>query len=76
MPVEQFTDEELKNRLPEILETWPLYRILAYDGADSVVVVPEEISLFCSSCKRDTSWQTYVLGQTHQAGVHFENIQM
>ncbi|MGB0002456.1 MAG: hypothetical protein WBQ04_20225 [Candidatus Acidiferrales bacterium] len=67
MPVEQFTVEQLKVRMAEILETWPLYRSFVYDGADGVVVVPE-ISLFCSSCKRDTFWQTNVHGQNFKQG--------
>jgi hypothetical protein len=58
MPTEQLTDEELKIKLGEILESWPLYRQLVYTGSDEVVTVPKEISLFCSSCKRETFWAT------------------
>jgi hypothetical protein len=60
MAVEKFMDEELKAKLAEVLEEWPLYRRLTYTGADKVVTVPKGISLFCNSCSRDSFWETQI----------------
>jgi hypothetical protein len=67
MTAEPLTDEQLKTKMAQILATWPLYRTFVYDGADAVVVV-EQISLFCSSCKRETFWRTYAHGQNFKQG--------
>lgn len=41
-----------------MLQTWPLYRTLHYDGAETVKLVPEHLSLFCENCKLETFWET------------------
>ncbi len=55
--VDKLTDAELKEKLRNILETWPLYRELTYTGADDVRSLPQLISLYCPSCKKTQWWQ-------------------
>jgi hypothetical protein len=56
--VEQFTSNEaLSGSLQVILQTWPLYRVFSYTGADAVGVVPKFLSLFCGNCDKDTFWE-------------------
>ena len=68
--IEQFTtDEELRNKLEVVLQTWPLYRVFRYTGADNVTIVPEHLSLFCENCKKDTFWETDLYrGENNRTG--------
>lgn len=54
---ETLTDDQLREKLREILEGWPLYRDFAYLGADDVVRLPTRISLHCPLCKREQWWE-------------------
>jgi len=59
VPIEHFvTDDVLRAKLQSVLQEWPLYRVLAYTGADLVTLVPTNLSLFCQACRRETFWQT------------------
>jgi hypothetical protein len=60
MPIEQLTATDLAKKLVVILQSWPLYRILEYTGADEVVAVPKFLSLYCEPCQKDTFWETQV----------------
>jgi hypothetical protein len=70
VPIEQFTrDEELLAKLQVVLQTWPLYRVFRYTGADNVTIVPKYLSLFCENCKKDTFWETDVYsGENNRGG--------
>jgi hypothetical protein len=57
---EQFTEKQLLEKLTEALQSWPLYRELEYTGADNVVAVPPYLKLFCTFCKLESFWQTYI----------------
>ncbi|HET8923618.1 MAG TPA: hypothetical protein VFN26_11560 [Candidatus Acidoferrum sp.] len=58
MPTEKFTDAQLTAKLQVVLQTWPLYRVLQYDGADNVTYVPKVLKLFCEDCKFESDWET------------------
>jgi hypothetical protein len=56
-----FTDDtQLQNCLEEVLESWPLYRDLKYNGAPKVCTVPPYLSLHCLFCENVTYWQTKI----------------
>jgi len=56
--IPQFTKEQLIAKMQLVLQTWPLYRVLTYAGADEVTLVPTFLSLFCDACKKETYWET------------------
>jgi hypothetical protein len=59
LAIEQFIkDDALLSKMQIILQTWPLYRVFQYTGADDVDTVPRHISLVCSNCKKETIWET------------------
>ena len=63
------TDEALTAKLAAVLETWPLYRALAYTGAVTVKVLPENLSLHCENCKKERYWETDVSSYSdHKVG--------
>jgi len=70
VPTEQFTtDEELQTKLEVVLQTWPLYRMFKYTGADRVITVPKYLSLFCENCNKDTFWETHLYnGENNRGG--------
>jgi hypothetical protein len=53
-----YSDEQLKGKLKEILQDWPLYREYQYLGSPSHYL-PEEISHFCDNpkCQKDQLWK-------------------
>lgn len=53
---EYLSDDQLKSKLRTILETWPLYRELAYEGAQAVQSLPQLISLYCTRCRKEQLW--------------------
>lgn len=48
---------ELTSKLQEILQGWPLYRIFRYMGSSAVSSLPQEISIFCGTCKKEQRWK-------------------
>jgi len=58
------TDSELKAKLREILEQWPLYREYVYTGS-SEMLLPGEISMFCDSpkCGKEQLWENNTAGR-------------
>jgi hypothetical protein len=58
MPIEQFTAKDLAKKLEVILQSWALYRVLEYTGANELYVVPKHLSLYCNTCQKDTFWET------------------
>lgn len=52
------SDAELRVKLREILESWPLYRQFQYAGS-AWTQLPKEIRLFCGSsvCGKEQQWQ-------------------
>lgn len=70
MAIEQIADDKtLFERLQVALQTWPLYRVFQYTGADSVTTVPRLLGLFCNNCKKDTFWETETYsGETNRSG--------
>lgn len=69
-PEEQFARDDLfVAKLSEALQAWPLYRRLEYSGADQVVAVPQQITLFCPQCGLDSFWETYSEGEYNRQGL-------
>jgi hypothetical protein len=63
------TDDALRAKMQIVLQTWPLYRVFHYTGADNVVVVPRNLSLFCENCHNDTFWETHLYsGESNKGG--------
>lgn len=63
------TNEELNTKLGNILQTWPLYRVFQYTGADQVKSIPMYLTLYCESCKKDTFWEAYFYdGENNKSG--------
>lgn len=58
MPIEPLTAGDLHSKLVVALQSWPLYRVLEYTGADERYVVPQYLSLYCTNCKKETFWET------------------
>jgi hypothetical protein len=54
--IEEFTGEELAEKLRTALESWPLYRTLHYLGAKDLTDLPANIWLFCAKCKNVQRW--------------------
>jgi hypothetical protein len=54
--IEKLDDQQLRAKLTEILESWPLYNELRYIGSNWPHL-PEEIKRFCPQCERETSWK-------------------
>jgi hypothetical protein len=61
--VERITDEQLSEKLKEILQEWPLYRELRYQGSLSQYL-PKEISYFCDDdqCQKVQLWAKVMSG--------------
>lgn len=60
MPIEVFaTTDTLEVKLQSVLQTWPLYRVFLYTGADGVIMVPQFLHLYCKSCLQSTFWETH-----------------
>jgi ribosomal protein S27E len=57
---EALTDEQLGEKLAEILQSWPLYRRLSYKGGLNRRAVPEFLTLDCPSCRKEQFWETHV----------------
>lgn len=62
----------LLNALPEVLKTWPLYRILEFSGdvtfdygGTPVFSVPGEITTMCSVCDHDQQWRLEDTDEVH-----------
>jgi hypothetical protein len=72
VPVEQLTDELLRVRLAIILQEWPLYRQLKYQGAALTQMVPGALYLHCESpdCRNNptTIWQARFYQGEHNKG--------
>jgi hypothetical protein len=70
--VEQFaSDDEFNVKFQVVLQTWPLYRVFAYTGADLVTVIPKFLSLFCDNCQKETFWETYTsVNASDRGGFH------
>ncbi len=68
MPVEQLTAKELTSKLKDILESWPLYRVFEYSGAEEMYRLPQYISLDCPSCLQTTYWETDFYGGENNIG--------
>jgi hypothetical protein len=68
--IEQFLDPKaLASKMRSILETWPLYRVFQYRGADQVLTLPVYIGLFCDTCRKETIWQRSSYdGENNRAG--------
>lgn len=68
--IEQFAaPDALLRRLQFILQTWPLYRVFQYTGADQMVVLPKHISLHCDNCNKETVWETgHYGGEDNRSG--------
>lgn len=54
---ESLNSEQLKERLRQFLESWPLYRTLEYSGATDIYLFPDEITLDCPKCNLGTFWR-------------------
>lgn len=54
--IEEFTGEQLAEKLKAALETWPLYRALHYRGAQDYTDLPQNIWLYCEKCKNVQRW--------------------
>ena len=52
----ELSEEEVKQRIAEIFQSWPLYRTLKYKG-EFEGNFPKTIKLFCKSCKQETFWE-------------------
>jgi hypothetical protein len=55
-PIEKLDDPQLRAKLTEILESWPLYNELRYISSNWPQL-PEDINRFCPQCERDTRWK-------------------
>lgn len=66
------TDNQLTEKLREILQSWPLYRRLEYTGAGGTNNLPVEISLHCQVCRKDQNWVTQLpkFPHTHKGSFH------
>lgn len=63
MAIEHFvTNDALTTKIEIVLQTWPLYRVFQYTGADQVVILPKYLSLFCDNCGKDTFWEAHFYG--------------
>jgi len=64
--VPQYEDPgALREKLREILESWPLYRQFRYTEASGVdwKTLPPRLLLHCEVCKQVTIWETYISTQ-------------
>ena len=70
MVIEQFAKPDaLRRTLQSVLQAWPLYRVFQYTGADEVIVLPINISLYCGNCKQETLWATsHYHGEDNRSG--------
>ncbi len=63
------TDQQLRDKLVIVLQSWPLYRMLEYTGADGVIVVPQSLTLYCPNCRLDSFWETTIYSsENHKEG--------
>jgi hypothetical protein len=68
--IETFADAKgLLVKMQVVLQTWPLYRVFQYTGADNALTVPKFLSLFCPNCQKETFWETGIYaGDNHRDG--------
>jgi len=60
MAIEHFvTNDALNIKMATILQTWPLYRLFEYTGAEQVATLPKYLSLFCDNCAKNTFWEAH-----------------
>ena len=55
--IEELTGSSWAEKLKTALESWPLYRMLHYRGAQDSTELPENIWLFCAKCKNVQRWK-------------------
>jgi hypothetical protein len=62
-------EEQLKAKLQEILQDWPLYRPFRYTGS-SYGFVPADLSLFCThpKCGKQQQWHAEIYTGTQKHG--------
>jgi hypothetical protein len=61
-------EKQLEAKLKEILETWPLYREFRYKGGEGSSTVPLHLSLSCSYCGKEQSWETHYAVSNQRTG--------
>jgi hypothetical protein len=67
--VEKLNDAQLQEKLQEILQDWPLYRLFKYIGSNHYFV-PPEITLFCTNikCGKRQQWHAEVYTGSQKSG--------
>src|SRR5258706_1933913 len=70
MATEYFgANDALKAKMEIVLQTWPLYRVFQYTGAEQVATLPKYLTLFCGKCAKDTFWEaSFYTGETNKSG--------